>query len=750
MGRYSGIGFVFSADDPYAGMDIDDCRNPETGEIAPEAKAVIDRLNSYTEVSPSGTGVKIWVKARLRGAGSRRDNYEMYDRGRYFTITGQHLEGTPRTVEERDAEYNAIHAELISPVPAKMPQPYQPQAAFTMSDGELLDKASRAANGTLFTQLWRGDTGNYSSPSEADLALCSILAFWTGNDAARVDRLFRCSGLIRSKWDEAHYSGGRTYGENTVTKACQGAECYNPELIRQATTQTHSGFVAALDWQLPVPFGMRDLPCFPVSALPAPLAEYVREVAAVKQVPEDLPGMSALAITAAAGAGCCEVHIGDGHIEPLNVYQATFMEPGSRKSATLEAMSFPLREAEREKIKELEPQITASKERRAVHEKRMETKRNQAAKEQGEDEYRVLIDEIEQMTENTPPLVASPCFLTEDVTPERMAGMLTEQKGVMAILTAEGGLFGMLAGRYSPNANIDIFLKGHAAEDYRVDRVGRPSEFIPKATITLGLVVQPDVLRSIAQNQEFRGRGLLARFLFSLPDSLVGTRFSQKGRSIDPQAKNCYSRVIRSILDLPEATTEDDPGARHPLLITGEAWDVWAAEADDVERRQAEGEDLVGIRDWASKLAGAVARIAGSFHLVQEAVNKTPWDKPISVETVAAAWKVGHYLIPHALAVFGQLGADPDQAQARMLLAWVERRGWLKHRDKAEQLLDGDLFTAYECFRSHQGVGKQNALSPGLNILCERNYIRLEDGAKNPNGGRPKSQTYRVNPAIYG
>lgn len=92
LDEYTGIGFVFSADDPYAGMDIDDCRNPETGEIAAWAQDIIDRLNSYTEISPSGTGVKIIVRATKRGTASRKaPHFEMYDRDRYFTITGQRL-----------------------------------------------------------------------------------------------------------------------------------------------------------------------------------------------------------------------------------------------------------------------------------------------------------------------------------------------------------------------------------------------------------------------------------------------------------------------------------------------------------------------------------------------------------------------------------------------------------------------------------------------------------------------------------
>lgn len=748
--NYTGIGLVFALDDEYAGMDIDDCRNPDTCEIAPWAMEYIERLNSYTEVSPSGTGVKIWVKATKKGGGSRKAPFfEMYDQDRYFTVTGQHLEETPCTVEDRDDEYNAIHAELFPPPAASAPLRKQTPSAPLMSEGDLLDKASKAANGPLFNRLRQGDWSSYGSQSEADIAYCGFLAFWTGNDAAQVDSLFRQSGLMRPKWDERHHSNGDTYGQGTVARACQGTNCYDPERGRGSVPMGHTSVEEAAEWEPPVPFSADGLPSFPVDALPKPLADYVSEVAAVKQVPVDLPAMMSLAVTAAAGAGRCEVQIGgDGYTEPLNIYQASFMEPGSRKSSALAAMAYPLREAEREKVKELEPQIAAARERLAIHERRLEILRNKVAKEQNEDECRVLMNEIEGMTEEPPLMPVQPYYLTEDVTPERMAGLLAEQKGVMAILSAEGGLFGMLAGRYSPNANIDIFLKGHSGEDYRVDRIGRPSEFIPKATLTLGLTVQPDILRSLAQSQEFRGRGLIARFLFSLPNSLVGTRLSQKGRSIDPQAERRYSRAIRSILDLPTAATEDNPGARHPLLITGDAWDVWAAGADDVERRQADGGDLAGIRDWASKLAGAVARIAGGFHLIQEATSGTPWAKPICAETVAAAWRIGHcYLIPHALAVFGQMGADPNQALAYKLLGFVQGQGWLTQRQASPNKLADDQFSLYECQRAYQTASK-DALKSALEVLRERNYIRPDEAVRSTNRGRPKGETYRVNPAL--
>ena len=95
--RKYGVGYVFSENDPFCGIDLDNCRDPETGEIAEWAWEWIRKLDSYAEVSPSGTGVKVIVKATLPGKGRKNPNYEsgaveVYDRSRFFTLTGVPVE----------------------------------------------------------------------------------------------------------------------------------------------------------------------------------------------------------------------------------------------------------------------------------------------------------------------------------------------------------------------------------------------------------------------------------------------------------------------------------------------------------------------------------------------------------------------------------------------------------------------------------------------------------------------------------
>jgi putative DNA primase/helicase len=224
-----GIGFVFTEDDPYTGIDLDKCRNRETGEIAPWARKIVAALNSYTEVSPSGTGLHIFVKATLPGRNNRKGPVEMYESGRYFTITGRHLEGTPAEIHERqDVLERLYHHVFKNEKPGEAGEAGEANGhsprPMDVGDGELLELAMQAKNGEKFSRLWRGDTGDYAhDESRADLAFCSLLAFWTDGDTERMDRLFRQSGLMRDKWNR------RDYRERTFSKVLEGkTEFFQP------------------------------------------------------------------------------------------------------------------------------------------------------------------------------------------------------------------------------------------------------------------------------------------------------------------------------------------------------------------------------------------------------------------------------------------------------------------------------------------------------------------------------------------
>lgn len=230
--NYDGVGFVFWPADPYTGVDLDHCFH-EDGELAPWAQEIVDTLDSYTEYSPSGNGLHIWIRATLPPGRRRKGGVEMYDQGRYFTITGKPYPGCRTTIEERQDEITALHARIFPPVEKPSPCAHKPKpgALRDVSDIQLLERATQAKNGDLFGRLYAGDKSAHGGDSSgADQALCNLLAFWTGCDLTRMDSLFRSSGLYRAKWDERHSSDGRTYGQMTLEKAIGDcAEVYSPE-----------------------------------------------------------------------------------------------------------------------------------------------------------------------------------------------------------------------------------------------------------------------------------------------------------------------------------------------------------------------------------------------------------------------------------------------------------------------------------------------------------------------------------------
>jgi P4 family phage/plasmid primase-like protien len=233
----SGVGIVFDSGDTLMGIDLDDCRDPDTGQPTEEAREIIHRLDSWTEVSPSGTGYHVFVDGFVPDGGNRGDiddvsHIEMYDKSRFFTVTGDHVDTTPATVASRPETVRELHTEYVADGDqdddSGDTEPTEP-GPVSLEDSELLEKAKQ---NDKFRRLWNGDTSQHSGDhSRADLALCAKLAFWTGGDKRRIDSLFRKSGLMRDKWDEQR--GTETYGELTIKKALRGQnDFYDPEKAR--------------------------------------------------------------------------------------------------------------------------------------------------------------------------------------------------------------------------------------------------------------------------------------------------------------------------------------------------------------------------------------------------------------------------------------------------------------------------------------------------------------------------------------
>jgi len=226
---YSGIGFVLG--DGWLGLDADHVRDPETGEWTPGVLDEITSVQSYAELSPSGTGAHVITYGTKPGDRCRAKGevWEMYEHGRFFTVTGDHIPGTPTDVLEPapgslEAVYEKIGRTKEGSAPAERPAPTRQSRpdSIELTDTEIVEKCQNAANAAKFNALWRGDITGYASHSEADQALCNILVFYT-QDPSQLERLIRQSGLCREKWDRTDYAT-RTIG--TALQSCR--ETWSP------------------------------------------------------------------------------------------------------------------------------------------------------------------------------------------------------------------------------------------------------------------------------------------------------------------------------------------------------------------------------------------------------------------------------------------------------------------------------------------------------------------------------------------
>lgn len=493
---------------------------------------------------------------------------------------------------------------------------------------------------------------------------------------------------------------------------------------------------AASGPQLPVPVPLtrnRSLPPFPTEALPAPVSTMVQAVALFTQTDAGMAGTTAIGMLAAAVGGRVEIEVTPGWREPLNLYTAIFAGPGERKSAVQDLMSAPVHAAEAElvttaKAARLEATLT-----RDVATDAAEKAKKAAARATGANKGQLLADAIGAMQAAesvvVPPL---PRLVADDVTPERCAGLLAEQQGRLAIVSAEGGIFDVIGGRYSHGIpSLDVWLKGHSGDRLRIDRQTREPEFIEHPALTLSLMVQPTLLTNLARNHDFRGRGLLARFLFALPPSKVGHRLVGTD-PIPDEIRAEYNGRVKA-LALSFAGWGSDPAV---LQLTPEAVRLNTAIGQAIEPKLAGTGDLGHIADWGSKLNGAILRIAGLLHVAQHSTDA--WRRPVEASTLDQAAVLGSYYTAHALAAFDAMRLDPAVADAEYLL------------DRMRQLQQPRVSTRdLQAASSRSRFMRVHDLDTPLRLLEEHGYIRRLPQEPQVARGRPPSPSWAVHPSVF-
>lgn len=480
-------------------------------------------------------------------------------------------------------------------------------------------------------------------------------------------------------------------------------------------------------WEPPIPFTQHILPAFPVDAFPPTIRDYVLAVAETTQTPVDMAATAALAVLALCQQGKYRIKGKEDWIEPLNLFTVIVAEPSERKSAVISHMTGAVHRFEAEYNKQHSGAVERSRMEKRILEKQQRNLEEMVIKGKAQmDDLQDVAMQLANFREVMPMRL-----YVDDVTTEKLTSVLAENNGTAAIVSAEGGIFDMLAGIYTKNVNIDVFLKAHSGDDIRVDRIGRSSESISNPALTVLLAVQPSVLSGMMSNGVFRGRGLTARFMYCMPQSMVGDR-KYRTQPIPDDVSRCYEVLFRNLLQ------EGTPKTPELIRLSPEADKLLEVFAGEVEGKlKTEYSD---IPDWTGKLVGAVLRISG---LLCRAANAHCSDfldlsdsMIVSGENMVGAIAIGRYFTEHSRAAYSLMGADDLVKQSRYTLDAIMKNGLLE-------------FSRRDIMRICRSFKKAEQVQPVLNHLADFGYIALKETGQTFGKGRPANPTYMVNPLLY-
>jgi putative DNA primase/helicase len=480
-------------------------------------------------------------------------------------------------------------------------------------------------------------------------------------------------------------------------------------------------------WPLLVPLDYQPLAKLHSSVLPEPLCAFVQAVSIHTETPIELATVMALGTLSLAGARSFRLEVKEGYSEPLNLYILAALESGNRKSPVFNICHKPLYDWQKKMANEAASEIKENEIERKNIEAEIKKLRNRlGGKGENGAAKQKLIDSIRALEFSIPASIFPPRLLASDITPEEIGTLLQQNNEIAGIFSDEGGIFELLGGRYSNGvANIELALKAYSGTPHAVDRRTSLPINLENPLLVFCLSPQPAVLNNLIQDPVFRSRGLVARFLFMMPDSPLGSRTGQT-ISISSQITQSYNEFIIKILNI-------DRG--YDLRLSNEAYNVWHEYWIATEKEMADDGRLEFLRDWAAKLPGNVARLAGLLHLASNAtrIDQIGDNLIVQAESVLRAITLGDFLKAHAIKVFQSNSLDPAQRLARAIADWISDR-------------EQNSFSRRDCHhRFQKRISSAKNLLPSLRLLEDRGYIRSIEQKMSPSGGRP-SEIWEVNP----
>jgi len=483
--------------------------------------------------------------------------------------------------------------------------------------------------------------------------------------------------------------------------------------------------------QNPIPLSTKVLKSISTDIFPKWFSEMVDAVSASTETPPELAYMMGLAVVATVVQKKIRIEPSAGYEEPLNVWCLVMMDSGNRKSGVIKQMAQVLTYIEKEKIEQMEADIFIAEESNLAIDELKDDLRKKRKKEKYAESENDITEQIANLELKRKEVPVKTQLWCQDITPEKLGAIMASQGEKMTILSAEGGVLDH--GRYNAGTpNIDIYLQSHAGDAVRVDRGSREQISMDCPTLTLGLCPQPSILTDLAEKPVFRGRGFLARFLYVLPTTLMGYR-QFNAAPVHYKTTKQYEDKIKLLADVVMVPNDEEQIKPHVITLSPESTSLWRSFALEIESLLRDGNRLQFMRDWAGKLPGAAARVAGLMHCMEHA-GGSPWDVPVHQDTVKNALALSRMLLSHAEKAFDLMGSDESLKAARDVWSWIERKKLTE-------------FTERDCHYALKGKYKtKNKLKPAFLSLVEHNYIEPKPRDKNK-PGRPPSK-YTVNHKI--
>ncbi|MCZ2405756.1 MAG: DUF3987 domain-containing protein [Burkholderiales bacterium] len=470
-------------------------------------------------------------------------------------------------------------------------------------------------------------------------------------------------------------------------------------------------------------------PDIPADVLPGWLGAFVGALCVATQTPPTMAVGFALSVLAACVQRRYVVQVHEDYTEPSSLWSLTVAPSGSRKSAIKAALVAPLEAWERRAGDRMRREIADNNARIGVAEAIIKRLEGQAGKAESQEERDNLRKQIADVRADMPAQLYTPRAYVNESTTERVQAVLVEQQGRCAALSDEGGLLNAIASNYGGGGgpSLDVLLQGYSGGDVRVERVSRKA-YITRAAVTLGLMLQPDLLNEAAGSNKFKASGLMARFCYFLPPPFVGSRDVRRFAPVPQDLRDRYARCIDELMPDPMQCANQPPTV---VALEPHALELWFDFAQECETGLAEGGALSAIPDFGAKLAGTAARIALLFELVEAG----PSPQAVGADSMARAIALCQLLVPHARAAYRLLAADEADRDADHILQWIVRGG------QRDRVLQSEIHRAL-----HSRFTKRERLVAALQRL-QANACLRHTTMKNP--GARASDVWLVNPRVY-